>query len=397
MIGAYCTSLKHLSVHSRTLMEDGISTLHPVLLSCGPTLEVLEIDVMSLSKADIDNIATHCRRLRRLKMRQQWCSDFHLSMESVWRALGSHLTDLEIECPDGLQFSPPEMDVSDDDISSLDLRVLAEECGNISRLALIHFPQSMHAEIVRLCEQLGERLQFLLTDARDENDFCAKDVEKICKACPKARMDMRMGEVNADCMEMMGSQAVSFEVTPQIAGGVPHEDVFTRVNNACTELTTVRVFSDDVRAPTFRTLFATQKPRLVKVCVDLLHGTGDVAIFRVLAERVSTIEEFVYAGPPPPVKCLPAFVEANQELRTVDFKVRGDDVLCSCQYEEDDDDAPVIDWGKIMAPFWRSGKLRELRCGCERHTYKAVPEWRDLALPVYSRRILVSLCGRRIR
>lgn len=392
-IGRYCLHLKHLSLHTRNLDSPDESNFLPMLRSFGGVLETLEIDVVCLSEGDIAAVAGCCANLRRLTMRQQWSSDFNWSMAPVWRAIGRSLEELEMECPEEFQINEAGVSERDDDnVGSLDFHVLAEECTRISRLSLVHFPKSLHASIVHLCTSQGETLRYFHTDTYDDDDFCKDDIGAICRMCPNAEMDVRMGQVDVDVMEAMGPQVATFELTPFVKRDVPLQEVCERVGNACEELKTVRLIREGISASGFRSLFVSPKPKLVSLVADLYGDSSatPASLFQVLAENVSTLECLDYTGPLPRTDVFPAFVASNKRLKTVSVKERMAD-LCGCYYEEADES--VTDWGEIVRALLGSGSVEEIRCGCGRGSGRMFEGRRDAVVRAKNKRVAVAICG----
>lgn len=135
-----------------------------------------------------------------------------------------------------------------------------------------------------------------------------------------------------------------------------------RIGSACLNLRAVSYVADEVLVPGFRALFEGLKRKLLK-----FHALfpGDASnegvdnLFKVLAEKVSTLEHFDYSGPVPALHVLPPFVAANPNLKKVklnlDFQngYAFGECACPCWPAEvlEDVAESFIESGK---PIWRS-------------------------------------------
>lgn len=102
-----------------------------------------------------------------------------------------------------------------------------------------------------------------------------------------------------------------------------------RIGNACQNLKHNVCCTDNMPLSAFREFLETPKPKLLKMCLFTFGDVGTQVmddIFEVLAEKVSTLENFEYGGPVPP------FVAANPNLKTASITLKfSGGSICPCR------------------------------------------------------------------
>lgn len=372
-IGAYCTSLRHLSVSSSPGPD--AASLSVLLKKCGPMLEVLEFDKESFLEEDIAVIAKNCTALFRLKLASR---RLLTPLHPLWKGVGRNLLHLEL---DGMD-SPPRF---------FELDELGAECTNLSSLAFI-VNVELGTELVDFFVHRGAGLQSVVLS--QDHHLWAEHFQAISDACSSAEISVHGVGVNADCVVALGSTASHLIIPKDFYEDkdAPVVENLDRISRACPNLKSCDCRSDIISLDALRALFLEPKPRLVRFNLNTWWtATSPANVFQVLAEKVSSLEEFEYCGPAPPVELVESFVAANKSLRSVCFQV-ATRYSCTCYQSDTVRRSGLVDWRKIVHIFLGCKYLSLLNVGCTvGDDYDA--ERATMCLPGRVRGITMSVCG----
>lgn len=387
-IGVHCKGLRHLSL-SVDHKRDGAS-FAAILKKCGRQLEYLEVDVETFTLRDSSSIGDNCKYLRRFKLTSE---KIGFPLGDLWKSIGKNLSHVEIANPSREWYLPPHV------WWFLHLPVLVQKCKDGLSLTLdtaICIACERGAEFF---EQYSGRLKaitfrkFCLPGLALEEEFRA-----ILVACPQAEVEMGRGGIDADGMVALGAKASNLMIpNPAYRYRDDVIDNLGRIGSACPNLKACWAEGSFLPVDVFRSLFIEPKPKLVRFCVTTFHWRSTAAdtILLVLAEKVTTLEEFEYDGNVLPVHLLPPFVAANAGLKRVKVRIRSP---ASCRCDDDGGSPfPLVEWDQVVTPFLRGKSLAELDCWCQfsesREAKRHFAARETMCLPARAKGVSVSICG----
>lgn len=152
-------------------------------------------------------------------------------------------------------------------------------------------------------------------------------------------------QIDADCMVALGEAATSFLVYQEEASVTGNSD---SVRRACPNLGEISCFAADMPGSAFRSVLDVPKSKLVKLTILLgavePPPSDPGKLFEVLAEKVSTLEDFYFVG---------------QASPTVSFTY-----LCCCKREFKEGETQNNFACRNSMPLSPSGKPRCHRSKC---------------------------------
>lgn len=305
------------------------------------------------------------------------------SLGTLWKGIGAALESLSIE-------------TSSLRLTALDLDSLAAECKRMFEIALLGNIWSNRENAVQFFKECGSRLRFLkLSPSGLDNEL----VRQLRTACPNSEFCVFNARapfsLPCDDLVVLGEALANLSISWPLWKNSTVIEALGRVGDVCPNLQHCHVNTVHPHMDAFRALFDVPKPKLSQVVVRVSDEVSSTPanIFRILAESVSSIEEFTYAGHSPPANLLAPFVAANRLLRKVKLTLPVDDA-CQCNHPgEWEVDEHRVDWRPFVTPFFHSESLLELDCSFRKPAGKHFAVRYEICFPARPKGISVSICN----
>lgn len=310
----------------------------------GGGLTELDLNSMTLDEEQVNAVGSHCKKLRRLVLH---FGEVRSSLAPVWAAVGGSLVALDIKCFTSRCLNAHLLELAD----------FGMHCPKVSSLAFTNIHNWSQCEaVLGICERLGAGLQTLLLD---RVSIAEPAIKKIVAACPAVEVDTGLFGMSPDCMLALGPRASTV-----VVGDVMQDDdgVLARlpqVGDTCVNIRKCTLNPVNLPETYLRGLFVTPKPLLRELVVKIMDPADISMLFRLLIDKVHTLETFDLVGLCPQMSSLRSFIRANGLLKNVRM---------SCWPENcaDSEEATVMDrfWPMAVAAFLQAPLMESLEFDC---------------------------------
>lgn len=368
----------------RRLSVRGPSTLlnfPDIIPVCGGSLTELEIITMMVDEGQVSAITEHCRSLRRLRLH---FAGVDTSLAPMWASVGGGLESLEVECFTARCINGHLLDLAD----------FGANCPNVRHLAFTNVHYWSQCEAVQaVCETLGPRLETLVLDRVSIGEG---GIARICTACPAVEVDTGFG-MTTDCMVALGPRASTIVIGERMQDDDGVLVGLPQLGDVCVNMRKCTLNPVNLQEHCLRALFAKPKPLLRELVVQIMNPVDIAVLFRLLIDKVHTLESFDFEGLCPQISSMRAFIRANGGLKKVKMKCWPDN---QNQAEGGETEAMNAFWPPTVAAFLQAPSVESLefeclfQADCVSHSQGMFVGVADACIRSRNRSVSVCVCER---